>query len=208
VGVEVNNFVHRTLASAFAVLDADQRELGALVIDLGAGTTSYVVLAGDNSPNSPKWGVSDVGGDNITSDISRCLNIPNAAAEKLKRDWRQVWLGLPPPGERAAIENETGIDRKEVDCKMLNMIVRRRVLDTFHRMKIHLEGNGVQIGSLAAGVHLTGGGSMLPGIDDLAQELFGIPAHLTRAKGITWEASALESPEYSCAIGLLKYGPK
>jgi cell division protein FtsA len=64
----------------------------------------------------------------------------------------------------------------------------------------------VRLDSLAAGVHLTGGGSMLPGIDELAREVFGIPTHVARAKGIIWAASALESPRYSCAIGLLKLG--
>jgi len=203
VGVEVGDVALRPLASAQAVLNPDQKKLGALVIDMGAGTTSCIVLADGEIKG---WGVRDVGGANITDELSLGLRISMATAEKLKRENGSVWFGKAILGEHTVIEDETGISAQEVERKMLNAIIHRRVLDTFRRTKVHLEGKGVQLDSLAAGVHLTGGGSLLPGIDALAQEVFGIPAHLTRAKGIIWAASALESPEYSCAIGLLKLG--
>jgi cell division protein FtsA len=173
------------------------------VIDIGAGTSSYIVLAGGQIKS---WGVRDVGGDLITGELSLGPRIPMAGAERLKVEEGSVGLGHEIEGGRIVIEDETGIASQEVESRMLNTIIRRRMLDTFRRTKVHLEGKGVQLGSLAEGAHLTGGGSMLPGIDELAREVFGIPARLARAKGVVWAASALESPEYSCAIGLLKLG--
>jgi len=192
VGVEVDDIALRPLASARALLDLEQEKRGALVIDIGAGTTSYIVLAGGRIRS---WGVRDVGGDYMTGALSLGLRIPMASAERRKMEEGSVGLGHQIEGERTVIEGET---------KMLNTIIRRRMLDTFRRMKVRLEGRRVEFDSLAEGVHLTGGGSKLPGIDELAQEVFGIPTRLTRAQGIVWAASARESPEYSCAIGLLK----
>jgi len=202
VGVEVGDIALRPLTSARAVLDSDQEKLGALVIDMGAGTTSYIVLA-DNQFKG--WGVCDLGGDHITNDLSRGLRISMASAERLKREEGSVWPGSAMPGGRIVIEEPDGVC-KEVERETLYSIIRCRVREIFDRMKAHIETKEVRFDSLAAGVHLTGGGSMLRGIDGFAQDVFGIPAHLARAKGINWGASAPESPEYSCATGLLKLG--
>jgi cell division ATPase FtsA len=203
VGVEVDDIALRPLASARAVLDLEQEMRGALVIDVGAGTTSYIVLAGGQIKS---WGVRDVGGDHITGELSLGLRIPMAGAERRKMEQGSVDLGHAIEGERIVFEGETSTVSEEVESNMLNTIIRRRMLDIFRRTKVHLEGKGVQLGALVEGVHLTGGGSKLPGIDELAREVFGIPARLASAKGIVWAANALESPEYSCAIGLLKLG--
>ena len=142
----------------------------------------------------------------MTGALSLGLRIPMASAERRKMEEGGVRLGHALEGEQTVIEGETGILSQKFETKMLNAIIRRRMLDTFRRMKVRLEGRRVEFDSLAEGVHLTGGGSKLPGIDELAQEVFGIPTRLTRAQGIVWAASARESPEYSCAIGLLKLG--
>lgn len=201
-GVELSGHCHCPLPSAQAVLDSDQKKLGALVIDMGAATTSYIVVADGMIQN---WGVLEVGGDDIDNDLSLGLRIPMARAERLKIEEGSVCLGQSMHGERIMVTDEHGFSAREVEREMLNTIIRCRVRETiFDRMKAHLKTNGVQLDSLAAGIHLTGGGSMLRGIDDLAQEVFGIPADLAHVKGVLWAASALESPQYSCATGLLK----
>lgn len=169
LNIEVSDVVLRPIASAQAVLDPDQMDRGALVIDIGASTSSYAVYA--------NGGIKDLGwcgegGDKITTDLGARFPIISASRvgriEALELYWR-VW----------------GI---------------------FNRMKTRIESSGVRLNSLGAGVHLTGGCSLLGWIGDLAEEVFGIPAQLARLRGVRWGANTIEQPGYSCAIGLAKLG--
>ncbi len=201
--IVVEDVVFSPLASAQVVLDHNQKSLGALVLDIGAGTTGYVLYADGGIKHS---GCLAVGGDHITNDISLGLRIPMARAEKLKVDEGSVVLGESMPGERIVLKDETGFAGKEVEREMLNTIIHCRVRETFNLVKKQLDASGAQLDFLGAGVQLTGGCSMLRGIDDLAQEIFGLPVHITCVKGtMSGPTSAFENPQYSCAIGLVKY---
>ena len=201
--IEVEDVVFGPLASAQVVLDHNQKGLGALVIDIGAGTTGYVLYA-DNAIKAS--GCLGIGGDHITNDLSLGLRIPMARAEKLKLDEGSVVLGRAMPGERIALKDETGFAGKEIEREMLNTIIHCRVRETFELVKKQLDAKGARTDFLGAGVQLTGGCSMLRGIDELAQEVFGLPVHVTCVKGtMSGPTSAFENPQYSCAIGLVKY---
>jgi cell division protein FtsA len=201
--IEVEDVVFSPLASAQVVLDQNQKKLGALVIDMGAGTTGYVAYR-DTAVKAS--GCLAVGGDHITNDISLGLRIPMARAEKLKVEEGAVQLGRTMPGERIVLKDETGFAGKEVEREMLNTIIHCRVRETFELVKKRIEASGVQLDFLGAGVQLTGGCSMLQGVDALAQEIFGLPVHVTSIKGtISGPTAAFENPQFSCAIGLVKY---
>ena len=169
LNIEVRDVVFRPIASAQAVLDPDQMNRGALVIDIGAGTTCYAVYA-NGEIKDLRW--RSVGGDRIISDLG--LRFPMISTsrvreiETLERCWR-VWA-------------------------------------IFDRIKARIETSGVRLDSLGAGVHLTGGCSLLRGIDGIAEWVFDIPAQLARVTGVSCAVSAIENPGYSCAIGLLKLG--
>lgn len=201
--IEVEDVVFGPLASAQVVLDLNQKNLGALVIDIGAGTTGYVLYSDGAVKHS---GCIGVGGDHITNDISLGLRIPMARAEKLKIEEGAVTLGQTMPGERVVLKDETGFAGKEVEREMLNTIIHCRARETFELVKKRLDASGARLDFLGAGVQLTGGCSMLKGIDDLAQDVFGLPVHVTCVKGtMSGPTSAFENPQYSCAIGLVKY---
>ena len=102
------------------------------------------------------------------------------------------------------LKDETGFAGKEVMREDLNSIVHCRVRETFELLKRRLDEGG-HLPYLGAGVMLTGGCSLLKGIDQLAEEVFGTPAHLTRAHAVSGLTSAFENPQFSTAIGLLKY---
>src|SRR5215218_10016375 len=102
--IEVEDVVFGPLASAQVVLDHNQKSLGALVIDMGAGTTGYVLYADGGIKHS---GCLAIGGDHITNDISLGLRIPMARAEKLKLEEGSVTLGRALPGERIVLKDET-----------------------------------------------------------------------------------------------------
>ena len=169
LGMEVRDVVFRPIASAQAVLDPDQMNLGALVIDIGAGTTCYAVYA-NGEIKDLRW--RGEGGDRIASDLG--LRFPMISTSRVR-------------------EIET-------------LDLCWRVWAIFDRIKTRIETSGVRLDSLGAGVHLTGGCSLLRGIDGIAEWVFDIPAQLARVTGVSWAASAIENPGYSCAIGLLKLG--
>ncbi len=201
VGPEVLDVVYNPLAAAQVVLDQNQKSLGALVVDMGGGTTDYIVYVDGALKQS---GSLSIGGDHMTNDISLGLRIPMAKAEKLKIEEGSVLLGLAHPGEMIVLKDETGFAGKEVEREMLNTIVHCRARETLELLKRRLDEEG-HLPYLGAGIMLTGGCSLLRGIDQLAEEIFGMPAHLTHAHAVSGLTSAFENPQFSAAIGLIKY---
>ena len=203
LGIDVKRIVFAPVAAAEAVLSANQKERGALVIDMGAGTTDYGVYAEGALVQSDCFAV---GGQNIANDLSLGLCIPLARAEKLAIEEGSVRLDPSLRGERIVIEAEPEFRGRVVERELLNTIVHHRVRQAFGLVKCRLVNSGMRLDSLLAGVHLTGGCSLLRGIDGLAQEVFGVPAHFARVKGIMCEpAGAIELPQYSCALSLVKF---
>jgi cell division protein FtsA len=201
VGPEVLDVVFSPLATAQVVLDQNQKTLGALVIDMGGGTTDYVVYVDGAVKQS---GSLPIGGDHITNDISLGLRIPMAKAEKVKVEEGSVIIGKCLPGETVKLKDETGFAGKEIERSMLNVIVHFRVRETFELLKRKLD-SGNYLHFLGAGVMLTGGCSHLKGIQQLAEEIFGMPVHVTHAHTVSGLTSAFENPQFSTAIGLIKY---
>ncbi len=201
VGPEVLDVVYNPLAAAQVVLDQNQKALGALVVDMGGGTTDYIVYVDGGVKQS---GSLPIGGDHMTNDISLGLRIPMAKAEKLKIEEGSVVLGASVPGEMIVLKDETGFAGKEVEREMLNTIIHCRARETLELLKRRLDEEDT-LPYLGAGIMLTGGCSLLKGIDQLAEEIFGTPAHLTHAHAVAGLTSAFENPQFSTAIGLIKY---
>ncbi len=201
VGPEVLDVVFGPLATAQVVLDQNQKTLGALVVDMGGGTTDYVVYVDGAVKQS---GALPIGGDHITNDISLGLRIPMAKAEKLKVEEGSVIIGKALPGEFVKLKDETGFAGKEIEREMLNTIVHCRVRETFELLKKKLDTDNY-LHFLGAGMMLTGGCSQLKGIQHLAEEVFGMPVHVTHAQTVSGLTSAFENPQFSTAIGLIKY---
>ena len=201
VGPAVLDVVFNPLAAAQVVLDQNQRGLGALVVDMGGGTTDFIVYV-DGAVK--QCGSLAIGGDHITNDISLGLRIPMAKAERLKVEEGSVILGNTRPGESIVLKDETGFAGKEVEREMLNTIIHCRIRETFELLKRQLDEENY-LHFLGAGMLLTGGCSLLKGISHLAEEVFGMPVHLTHAQTVSGLTSAFENPQFSTAIGLIKY---
>ncbi len=199
--IEVEEIVFAPIASALVVLDLNQKNLGALVIDMGGGTTGFVAYVDGGIKKS---GCIAVGGDHITNDISLGLRIPMARAERLKIEEGSVTLGDSLPGEPVVLKDETGFAGREIEREMLNTIIHCRVRETLELLKREFE-DTTFLDYLGAGLLLTGGCSLIAGIDKLAEEIFGMPVHLTHAHTVSGITSAFENPQFSTAIGLIKY---
>ena len=149
-------------------------------------------------------GVFAVGGDHITNDISMGLRIPMTRAEKLKIEEGSVVLGNCLPGETILLKDDSGFAGKEVERETLNTIIHLRLRETLELLKRKLEEESF-INYLGAGIFITGGCSLLNGIDYLAGEVFEMPAHVAHAQTMSGLTSAFENPQFSTAIGLIKY---
>ena len=201
IPLEVEDVVFTPLAAAQVVLNQHQKNLGALAIDIGGGTTDYLMYVDGAVRQSGSLGI---GGDHITNDISMGLRIPMARAEKLKVDEGSVTLGNCLPGETVTLKDDSGFAGKEVERETLNTIIHMRMRETFELLKRQLEAGG-DLHLLGAGIFITGGTSQLRGIDHLAQEIFELPVQTTHAQTMSGLTSAFENPQFSTAIGLIKY---
>ena len=199
--LDVEDVVFGALASAQVVLTQHQKNLGAVVIDVGGGTTDYILYVDGAVKQS---GVLAIGGDHITNDISMGLRIPMARAEKLKIEEGSVTLGNCLPGETIVLKDDSGFAGKEVERETLNTIIHLRLRESFELLKRLLEEESF-INYTGAGIFITGGCSLLNGIDHLAEEIFEMPAHVAHAQTMSGLTSAFENPQFSTAIGLIKY---
>ena len=199
--LDVEDVVFGGLASAQVVLTQHQKDLGALVIDMGGGTADYVLYADGAVKQS---GCLALGGDHITNDISMGLRIPMARAEKLKIEEGSCVLGNCLPGETILLKDDSGFAGKEIEREMLNTIIHLRVREGFELLKRRLD-EEPYLSYLGGGIFVTGGCSLLSGIDHLAEEIFEMPAHVAHAQTTWGVTAAVEDPQLSTAIGLVKF---
>jgi len=200
--LDVDGVVFAPIAAAQVALNREARDRGALVIDIGGGTTDYVVYVDGAVKQS---GVLAIGGDHITNDISMGLRIPMAKSERLKIEEGDATLGNALPGETIFLKDETGFAGRDVERETLNTIIHYRLREVFELLRRALDGEPY-LPMLGAGIVITGGCSLLRGIGPLAQDVFGVPATVARSKATSGLIAAGENPQFSTAIGLLRYG--
>ncbi len=199
--IEIEDIIFTPYAAAQAVLDAGQKSTGAVMLDIGGGSTGYIVYAGGAVKQS---GVIGIGGDHITNDLSLGLRIPMGKAERLKIDEGSCLIGGTIPGEAVVLKDEHGFAGREIEREMLNTIIHMRMRETFELLKRDLD-KGRYHEYAGSGMVLTGGSSALRGIKEVAEEIFQMPVQVCRAQNISGVTSAFENPQYSTAIGLVKY---
>lgn len=201
VPLDVEDIVFAPLASAQVVLTPEQKALGVLMVDMGGGTTDYIVYV-DGAVR--QTGVLGVGGDHVMNDISLGLRIPTAKAERLKIEEGNATLGMALPGEMIALKDERGFAGKEVERETLNTIIHLRLRETFEILKRRLEKENF-LDYLGSGMVLTGGCSQIQGVAILAEEVFGMPVQVSSAQPMSGLTSVFQNPQFSTALGLIKY---
>ncbi|MFA6560811.1 MAG: cell division protein FtsA [Verrucomicrobiia bacterium] len=200
--LEVNEVAFNGYAAALAVLTEEQKQLGALVIDMGGGTTEFVICARGAIRHS---GVVAVGGDHIANDISLGLKIPLSAAERLKVEYGSVLLEDTLKSQTISLSGEISIGATVIFKDQLCQIMRLRVEETLQLIKRELEKSGcAQL--LGAGVFLTGGCAHLRGIQQLAESVLGLTVQIGTAKTVMGLTEALDRPEYTTPIGIVRFG--
>jgi cell division protein FtsA len=201
VGLEVLDVAFSGLCSALAALTSEQKECGAVVIDLGAGTTSHVVYADDAIAT---MGVTAVGGDHITNDISQGFTISLRRAETLKQESGAALTDTGDSFRRITIPPEVGFPACSVTAGDLNSIINARMDETFRIIKNELEKKSL-LQELGAGMILTGGGSHLKRVAELAEEIFGVSCSIGKPRYFSGISTAHEGPEYAALLGMIRY---
>jgi cell division protein FtsA len=200
--LEVENIVFNGIASSLAVLTAQEKQQGALVIDLGAGITEYVVYADGIIRHT---GTLAVGGDHVSNDLAFGLKVALGRAEALKLEHGSAWVAPDVRGRSVPLPSELGLPERSLNLEHLHRIMSVRLEETIEIIASQLEQEG-WLERLRAGVVLCGGGARAPGIERLAERVFGVPVALGRTKTISGLVATLDQPEFATGIGLVKFG--
>jgi cell division protein FtsA len=200
--LEVDEIVFNGLASSLALLTNEQKELGALVIDIGGGTTDYVVYADGVIKYT---GVLALGGDHVSNDLGHGLKVPLSRAEKLKLEHGSALVDEAMKGRTLTITNELGMPLKTINVEHLQRIMSLRLEEIFQIVAQDLEQSGLA-DYLRAGVFLCGGCARAPQIAKLAEPVLQMPVSLGQTNSVSGLKSALDQPEFVTAIGLAKFG--
>jgi cell division protein FtsA len=200
--LEVEDIVFNGIATALAVLNTQQKELGALIIDIGSGVTEYAVYTRGVIKHT---GVLAVGGDHVSNDLAYGLKVPLGRAEQLKIDYGSAVLDDRAKGQSIALSNDLGIHERNISLEHLRRIMSARLEEIFEIIAQELEEAGV-LSQVREGVFLAGGCSRIPEIQRLANRIFGLPVCVANTSSISGLKSALDQPEFAAAIGLARYG--
>jgi cell division protein FtsA len=200
-GVEVTQFVLNPLASAEVVLSETEREMGVVVCDIGGGTTDMAIyIEGDVWYTT----VLAVGGDHITSDIAHGLRLPVDQAEEIKKQHGHAVEDKIGTEENFPVR-PFGEDRTiQVRRTDLSHIIGARIEEVFSLVLQEIKRSGYD-GLLPAGMVLTGGTSLLPGIASAASRVLSLPVRVARPENMVGLIDKLDSPAYSTSVGLLHW---
>ncbi len=200
----VDNMIYNALASSSAVLEKDEKEMGVLYIDMGAGTTDIMVFL-DGAPYYTS--VLNMGADVITSDISKICRTPKDIVEEIKIHSGCACEDLCDKERDVIFPQLGGRPSIALGQSYLARVIEARVFEMFEAIKRDIERKGL-LSRINAGVVITGGGANLEGIDEAAKRVFAVPSRIGSPLNCTSVSSELFSPEFSTAIGLAQWGAR
>ncbi|MFP4156904.1 MAG: cell division protein FtsA [Opitutales bacterium] len=201
IDLDVSDMILSSIASGAVLLEDTEKENGALVIDIGGGTTDYVLY---RKGYIVKTGVVPVGGDHITNDLSIGLRISRRQAEKFKKEYGQACWEKAHRDEKVWLFGDLTIGDREYPLAALTGIIEARVSEIFEIIKEQLEEADLyEPAAIASGIVLAGGSSRLQRIEACAEKHLGLSARC--AEGPADVNPDLCQPEYSTCLGLLHY---
>src|SRR5205807_9472319 len=203
-GVHVDDTVFEPLAAADSVLRADEREMGVCLADIGAGSTELIVFLRGAVAYT---GVIPVGGDHFTSDLSLGMCTPLAEAEKIKKVYGNAIVTLIPEGNEVEVPSVGDRPSRLLPQRMVAEILEPRARELCEMMRETLRHSGMFEVCLA-GIVLSGGGSRLPGIFDVAESVLRRPVRLSWPMPLAKMPASLAEPEYATVLGTVNYGQR
>lgn len=200
--LEVEDIILEQLASSYAVLTEDEKQLGVCMIDIGGGTTDIAIF----TEGAIRYtAVIPVAGDQVTNDIAVALRVPTQSAESIKIQYACALAKLTHVDEMLEVLSTGDRTSRQLSRVTLAEIVEPRYEELFSLVQAELRRSGLER-SLGAGIVLTGGSARMEGVIELAEEIFQMPVRLGVPRDIAGLVDVVLNPIYSTAVGLLQYG--
>jgi len=203
-GLNVADIVLEPLASAEAVLTSEEKELGVALVDMGGGTTD-IALFHDGAVKHTA--VLAIGGNHLTSDIAAGLRTPIGEAEKIKQRYGYARTNMVTRDEKVEVPSVGGRNPRTISRQILCEIIEPRLDEIFQLIRREIAKSGYD-GSLASGVVMTGGSTLLPGMVEMGEDVMGMPARLGVPMHVGGLVDVISSPIYATGVGLVLYGMK
>ena len=201
VGIEFDGLILEPLASASSVLDNNEKQLGVSLIDIGGGTTDIIIY---NNKSVLHTAAIPLGGESLTNDIALGLTVTLEQAEKLKCDYGLAKESLASDENDIVISGTNGRSDSKISQRNLSSIIEARMKEIFYLAKNEIQKIENEC-NLNFGVVLTGGGSNLSNIQDLAAEVFELEVQQGIPNSINGIDDIINNPRYATTIGLIKY---
>ena len=201
-GLRVDDIVLEQLASSHSVLDEDEKELGACLIDIGGGTTDIAVFTEGAIRHTA---VLPIAGDQITNDIAVALRTPMQAAEDIKKKFGCVLTQLAPHGETINAPSVGDRAPRKLSRSTLAEVIEPRVEELYTLIQAELRKSGYEE-LVGTGIVLTGGSSKMEGMVELAEEVFHMPVRLGVPQYVGGLSDVVRNPIYSTGVGLVLFG--
>ncbi len=202
-GLHIRDIVLEPLASSYAVLDEEEKEVGIALLDVGGGTTDLAVFEDRTIRHTA---VIPFAGNQVTNDIRKGLGVLIEQAEKLKCKHGFAYLPGVVDDEPITIPGIGGRPPLEIDKRLLAQIIQPRIEEIFEIAAMEIKRSGYSR-HLSAGVVLTGGGSLIKGAAELAREVLGMPVKIGIPGGFNAGlVREIENPMYATCVGLVLHG--
>ncbi|MBW1850248.1 MAG: cell division protein FtsA [Deltaproteobacteria bacterium] len=203
-GLDVCNIVLQSIASSESTLSKEERNLGTALIDFGGGTTDMAIFSDAAIKHTS---VLALGGDNLTYDLAIGLRTPKLEAEKIKIKYGCAFSSLIGKEETIEVPGVGGREPRVLSRQILGEILEPRVEEIFSLIYSELVQSGHE-DTIRSGVVVTGGSSELPGVTEIAEQIFNAPARIGYPQGISGLVEVVNKPMYATAVGLVIYGAR
>jgi cell division protein FtsA len=201
-GLDVEDIILEQLASSYAVLTEDEKELGVCLVDIGGGTTDIAIFTEGSIRHT---GVIPIAGDQVTNDIAMALRTPTQHAEEIKIKYACALTQLAGADETIKVPSVGDRAPRDLSRQALAEVVEPRYDELFTLVQAELRRSGFE-DLVPAGIVLTGGTSKMEGVVELAEEIFHMPVRVGFPQSINGLTDIVRNPIYSTGVGLLQYG--
>ncbi len=201
-GLEIDDIILEQLASSYAVLTDDEKELGICLVDIGGGTTDIAVFTEGAIRHTA---VIPIAGDQVTNDIAVAMRTPTQHAEEIKLKFACALKQLANPEDEVEVPGVGERPARRLSRQTLASVVEPRYEELLSLIQAELRHSGY-LEMLGAGIVITGGSARMEGVVELAEEVFHMPVRLGIPHSVKGLSDVVQNPIYSTGVGLLLYG--